>query len=67
MPFALSAADDLEGKRIVKHYVQKGLGLETDLQLEPSSPSGFSKKVTRQPLVVCVTRLVAQKGVHLIR
>jgi len=41
-----------EGKRVCKEFVQRGLGLDVD----PSTP-----------LVICVTRLVPQKGVHLIR
>ncbi|XP_078152009.1 starch synthase 4 isoform X2 [Carex rostrata] len=45
--------DDLQGKLINKDYIRKQLGLST------SNPS--------QPLVGCITRLVPQKGVHLIR
>ncbi|KAF3328422.1 putative starch synthase 4 [Carex littledalei] len=45
--------DDLQGKLINKDYIRKQLGLST------SDPS--------QPLVGCITRLVPQKGVHLIR
>lgn len=41
-----------EGKKVCKEFVQRGLGLDVD----PSVP-----------LVICVTRLVPQKGVHLIR
>lgn len=41
----------VEGKNICKLFVQKGLGLD------------FEKK---SPLVICITRLVAQKGLHLI-
>ncbi|XP_031504161.1 uncharacterized protein LOC116266863 isoform X1 [Nymphaea colorata] len=50
-------SDDAEGKSICKHYVQKGLGLDPGL-LQPNMQA---------PLVVCITRLVAQKGLHLIR
>mmetsp|Transcript_29315 Transcript_29315/g.93806 ORF Transcript_29315/g.93806 Transcript_29315/m.93806 type:complete len:475 (+) Transcript_29315:33-1457(+) len=39
------------GKRVCKQYVQSGLGLEVNPD---------------KPLVVCITRLVPQKGVHLI-
>eukprot|EP00803_Ostreobium_quekettii_P003798 evm.model.scf_1142EXC.6 EVM.evm.TU.scf_1142EXC.6 scf_1142EXC:41238-47548(-) len=41
-----------EGKAICKEYLQKGLGLAVD---------------PAKPLVACVTRLVPQKGIHLIR
>lgn len=40
-----------EGKKICKYYIQKGLGLKSEGTV---------------PLVVCITRLVAQKGLHLI-
>ncbi|KAL3533192.1 hypothetical protein ACH5RR_006713 [Cinchona calisaya] len=50
-------ADKFQGKKICKHFVQRGLGLA----LEDSS-SG----IHQVPLVVCITRLVAQKGLHLI-
>ncbi|GMH38139.1 hypothetical protein BSKO_06023 [Bryopsis sp. KO-2023] len=40
-----------QGKAQCKEYLQKGLGLSVDAD---------------KPLVVCVTRLVPQKGVHLI-
>ncbi|KAL1547898.1 starch synthase [Salvia divinorum] len=48
-------ANQIEGKRICKLFVQRGLGLAPEAQ--------DSAKV---PLVVCITRLVAQKGLHLI-
>ncbi|KAL6575288.1 hypothetical protein OROMI_012573 [Orobanche minor] len=47
-------ANKVEGKKICKLFVQRGLGL---------APEGDADKV---PLVVCITRLVAQKGLHLI-
>lgn len=40
-----------EGKKICKYYVQRGLGLKSEGTV---------------PLIVCITRLVAQKGLHLI-
>ncbi|GFP84465.1 probable starch synthase 4 chloroplastic/amyloplastic [Phtheirospermum japonicum] len=43
-------AKKVEGKKICKTFVQRGLGLDPD----------------KAPLVVCITRLVAQKGLHLI-
>lgn len=46
------SADSLSGKRLCKRYLQLGLGLKAD----PDAP-----------LVACVTRLVPQKGIHLIR
>ncbi len=49
--------DALEGKRFLQRYVRSGLGLR-----EPNASEG-----ERVPLVVCITRLVPQKGVHLIR
>lgn len=51
----------LDGKTICKEYVQRGLGL-------PTKDVGASTHVKdKKPLVVCITRLVAQKGLHLIR
>jgi starch synthase len=41
----------MEGKAICKRYLQEGLGLEVS---------------DEKPLVVCVSRLVPQKGIHLI-
>lgn len=48
-----------EGKEICKLFVQRGLGLVS----EDISASRITRRV---PLVVCITRLVAQKGLHLI-
>lgn len=52
LPANYDAATFAEGKKVCKEFVQRGLGLDVD----PSSP-----------LVICVTRLVPQKGVHLIK
>ena len=51
LPFHFNA-DFPEGKASCKRYLQSGLGLEVD----PDAP-----------LVACVTRLVPQKGIHLIK
>ncbi|XP_015881763.3 uncharacterized protein LOC107417660 isoform X1 [Ziziphus jujuba] len=51
-------AQNFEGKKLCKYYVQKGLGLPTGAHV-----TDMTHKV---PLVVCITRLVAQKGLHLI-
>ncbi|XP_030493167.2 uncharacterized protein LOC115709252 isoform X2 [Cannabis sativa] len=51
-------AENLEGKKLCKYFVQRGLGLA-------SSDSALDMQ-TKVPLVVCITRLVAQKGLHLI-
>ncbi|KNA07060.1 hypothetical protein SOVF_175410 [Spinacia oleracea] len=62
-PFLPSKFDvqSLDGKTICKEYVQRGLGL-------PTKDVGASTHVKdKKPLVVCITRLVAQKGLHLIR
>lgn len=53
-------AYETAGKRICKHYVQRGLGLASEGINASSHVTG------RVPLVVCITRLVAQKGLHLI-
>ncbi|KAI3443478.1 hypothetical protein Pfo_000143 [Paulownia fortunei] len=50
-------ADKVEGKKICKLFVQRGLGLGTE---------GLPWDSDKVPLVVCITRLVAQKGLHLI-
>ncbi|KAK4414916.1 putative starch synthase 4, chloroplastic/amyloplastic [Sesamum alatum] len=50
-------ANNVEGKKICKLYVQRGLGLASDRH--PWDPDTV-------PLVVCISRLVAQKGLHLI-
>lgn len=42
----------MAGKALNKRYIQTGLGLDVD----PAAP-----------LVICVTRLVPQKGIHLIK
>lgn len=47
----LLVAQKPEGKKICKYYIQKGLGLKAEGTV---------------PLIVCITRLVAQKGLHLI-
>ncbi|KAG9449378.1 hypothetical protein H6P81_009343 [Aristolochia fimbriata] len=52
-----------KGKKICKHYVQKGLGLSTECTLVRKALVAGEKRV---PLVVCITRLVTQKGLHLI-
>ena len=52
LPANYDAGSFREGKRANKEFVQRGLGLDVD----PSAP-----------LVICVTRLVPQKGLHLIR
>ncbi|EPS59518.1 hypothetical protein M569_15286, partial [Genlisea aurea] len=44
-------ANNTDGKKMCKVFVQKGLGLSSSNSV---------------PLVVCITRLVAQKGLHLI-
>ncbi|CAH9075586.1 unnamed protein product [Cuscuta epithymum] len=53
-------ASNIKGKQTCKFYVQRGLGLAAD----DMSPRGYSSH--RVPLVVCITRLVRQKGLHLI-
>ncbi|XP_061993199.1 uncharacterized protein LOC133711043 [Rosa rugosa] len=47
-----------EGKKLCKYYVQRGLGL--------ASGNHVTDTTLKVPLVVCITRLVAQKGLHLI-
>lgn len=49
------AANNIEGKKICKLFVQRGLGLTPE-----------AENSTKVPLVICITRLVAQKGLHLI-
>ena len=41
-----------KGKALCKKFLQKGLGMKVD---------------AKAPLAVCITRLVPQKGIHLIR
>ena len=55
LPVSFSAAD-LAGKYFLQRFVRKGLGLD-----DPS------ERGERKPLVVCITRLVPQKGIHLIK
>ncbi|KAL0308345.1 UNVERIFIED_CONTAM: putative starch synthase 4, chloroplastic/amyloplastic [Sesamum radiatum] len=50
-------ANNVEGKKICKLYVQRGLGLASE---------GHPRDPDTVPLVVCISRLVAQKGLHLI-
>lgn len=54
------AALKVGGKKICKQFVQKGLGLA-------SEDTENNNAAVRVPLIVCITRLVAQKGLHLIR
>ncbi|CAK9864807.1 unnamed protein product [Sphagnum jensenii] len=65
LPFNFDAKD-LVGKQFCKHYIQRGLGLEFN-QVPMLNPLTFSQNEKRTPLVVCITRLVPQKGIHLIR
>ncbi|CAB4283054.1 unnamed protein product [Prunus armeniaca] len=51
-------AQNSEGKKLCKYYVQRGLGL--------ASRNHVPDTALKVPLVVCITRLVAQKGLHLI-
>ncbi|KAM7469150.1 hypothetical protein LguiA_007333 [Lonicera macranthoides] len=51
-------ANKTEGKNICKNFVQRGLGL--------ASKGDSNLVADKVPLVVCITRLVAQKGLHLI-
>ena len=53
--------DNLQGKWFLQKYVRRGLGLE-----DPTE-SSRDESESRKPLVVCITRLVPQKGIHLIR
>ncbi|XP_058068574.1 uncharacterized protein LOC131217650 isoform X2 [Magnolia sinica] len=57
------SAQDAEGKKKCKRYVQKGLGLDLECTL---AGIDVPNNANRVPLVVCITRLVAQKGLHLI-
>ena len=59
LPCAFSK-DDPSGKYFLQRYLRSGLGLE-----DPASDDGSGNN--RKPLVVCITRLVPQKGIHLIR
>ncbi|CAN1185676.1 Probable starch synthase 4, chloroplastic/amyloplastic [Linum perenne] len=58
-------AQNVEGKKLCKYYVQRGLGLvseNTVLMNEERTDAG-----PEVPLVVCITRLVPQKGLHLVK
>eukprot|EP00897_Mesotaenium_endlicherianum_P001937 jgi/Mesen1/1771/ME000014S01181 len=57
-------ADDLSGKAANKAALKLRLGLASSSS-SSSSPSGIDED--ERPLVGCITRLVPQKGVHLIR
>ncbi|XP_022850831.1 glycogen synthase-like isoform X2 [Olea europaea var. sylvestris] len=51
---------NIEEKKTCKHFVQRGLGLASGgHQMGSHAPD-------KVPLVVCITRLVPQKGLHLI-
>lgn len=58
-----SAAHKTEGKEICKLFVQRGLGLASE---DTRAGNAVSRTTDKVPLVVCITRLVAQKGLHLI-
>ncbi|KAK9803610.1 hypothetical protein WJX72_004636 [[Myrmecia] bisecta] len=45
-------AEHTHGKELCKRYLQQGLGMDVDPE---------------KPLIACITRLVPQKGIHLIR
>ncbi|XP_057980661.1 uncharacterized protein LOC131166276 [Malania oleifera] len=55
-------SQNTEGKRTCKQYVQRGLGLASESITGGNAPYS-TKKI---PLLICITRLVAQKGLHLI-
>lgn len=60
LSLSFCAANKTEGKKICKNFVQRGLGLASEgIQTSSHVPD-------KVPLVVCITRLVAQKGLHLI-
>ncbi|GKV20516.1 hypothetical protein SLEP1_g30631 [Rubroshorea leprosula] len=56
-------AERPKGKKICKYYVQRGLGLAPESTVAGHQVLDKPQKV---PLIVCITRLVAQKGLHLI-
>uniref|UniRef100_A0A5B7BBF4 Starch synthase, chloroplastic/amyloplastic n=1 Tax=Davidia involucrata TaxID=16924 RepID=A0A5B7BBF4_DAVIN len=56
-------AHKTEGKKICKNFVQRGLGLVSEGITTGNHVPDITNNV---PLVVCITRLVAQKGLHLI-
>ena len=70
----------LDCKRLCKRYVRRGLGLQPEAGDEAidaaarTPPEGAAVLAAsdpayseRRPLVVCITRLVPQKGIHLIK
>jgi glycogen synthase len=57
------SAHKTEGKEICKLFVQRGLGLASE---DTRAGNTVSRTTGKVPLVVCITRLVAQKGLHLI-
>lgn len=57
------SAHKTEGKEICKLFVQRGLGLASE---DTRAGNAVSRTTGKVPLVVCITRLVAQKGLHLI-
>ncbi|NP_001268021.1 starch synthase VI [Vitis vinifera] len=56
-------ARNTEGKKICKYYVQRGLGL---ILKGTSASKLINEMENKVPLIVCISRLVAQKGLHLI-
>ncbi|XP_050216775.1 uncharacterized protein LOC126667757 [Mercurialis annua] len=56
-------AQNIEGKKLCKYYVLRGLGLAPERILTGNHVASETLKV---PLVVCISRLVPQKGLHLI-
>ncbi|KAK4757792.1 hypothetical protein SAY87_019093 [Trapa incisa] len=59
-------AKNLEGKRLCKYYLQKGLGLDLKGEETINRNDDVIDASVKVPMVVCITRLVAQKGLHLI-
>ncbi|KAG6740131.1 hypothetical protein POTOM_057768 [Populus tomentosa] len=56
-------AQKIEGKKLCKYYIQRGLGLAAK---SITSSNHVPDATVKIPLVVCITRLVPQKGLHLI-
>ncbi|XP_057993827.1 uncharacterized protein LOC110666906 isoform X2 [Hevea brasiliensis] len=56
-------AQNIEGKKLCKHYVQRGLGMASE---SIEAGNYVLDKMLKIPLVVCISRLVPQKGLHLI-
>ncbi|CAI0628183.1 unnamed protein product [Linum tenue] len=56
-------AHNIEGKKLCKQYVQRGLGLISEAS---GSGNQMPDAAPEVPLVICITRLVPQKGLHLI-